>query len=59
MSCRKRFSAWTARPLVSSGDENFDPEEIKRRAQRASDHLFGAGVVSGILIKDVTEVLIR
>ncbi len=53
------FEAWAAPPLVKSGEENFDPEEIKRRAQRASDHLFGTGIVSGVLIEDIHEVLIR
>lgn len=53
------FEAWAATPLVKSGEESFDPEEIKRRAQRASDHLFGTGIVSSVLIEDIHEVLIR
>ena len=53
------FEAWTARPLVRSGDENFDPEEIKRRVRRVSDNMFGEGIVSGVLIEAINEVLIR
>ncbi len=51
------FESWTARSLVESDEDNFDPEEIRRRAQRTSDSLFGPDVVSRVLIVDILEVL--
>ena len=53
------FEAWASSPLNRTGEENFDPEEVRRRAQHASDRLYGEGVVVGILIEEISEVLIR
>ena len=52
------FEAWASVPLTRDGGQHFDAEDIRRRAQQASDHLFGEGVVTSILITDIREILI-
>ena len=53
------FEAWAASPLVASGEGSFDPEEARRRSRQVIDEIYGTGIVIGVLIEDIREILVR